>query len=92
MTKPETCFNIGLTYEGLRALGTPGSSLETFPTEFIEGMNSRALKLGDAGPSAPETWPTAFVSRLETRAVPVLDSPFGGADLPIRKRLHRLRM
>ena len=21
--KPDTCFNIGLTYEGLRALGTP---------------------------------------------------------------------
>jgi hypothetical protein len=59
-TKPVTCFNIGLTYEGLRALGTPGSSLETFPTEFIEGMNSRALKLGDAGPSAPETWPAPF--------------------------------
>lgn len=59
-TKPVTCFNIGLTYEGLRAVGTPGSSLETFPTEFIEGMNSRALKLGDTGPSAPETWPAPF--------------------------------
>jgi len=59
-TKPDTCFNIGLTYEGLRALGTPASSLDTFPTEFIDGMNNRALKLGDAGPSAPETWPTPF--------------------------------
>ena len=59
-TKPETCFNLGLTYEGLRALGTPGSSLETFPTEFIEGMVSRALKLGDAGASAPATWPAPF--------------------------------
>ncbi len=59
-TKPDTCFNIGLTYEGLRALGTPAASLETFPTEFIDGMTSRALKLGDAGPSAPETWPAPF--------------------------------
>jgi deferrochelatase/peroxidase EfeB len=59
-TKPATCFNIGLTYQGLRALGTPGASLETFPTEFIEGMASRALKLGDAGPSAPENWPAPF--------------------------------
>jgi deferrochelatase/peroxidase EfeB len=58
--KPDTCFNIGLTFEGLRALGTPASSLNTFPTEFVEGMNSRALKLGDAGPSAPETWPAPF--------------------------------
>ena len=61
-TKPDTCFNIGLTYEGLRALGTPGSSLETFPSELIEGMHARAraLKLGDVGASAPETWPPPF--------------------------------
>jgi hypothetical protein len=59
-TKPGTCFNIGLTYEGLRALGTPADSLASFPTEFIEGMNARALKLGDAGPSAPENWPAPF--------------------------------
>jgi len=58
--KPDTCFNIGLTYEGLRALGTPSSSLEMFPNEFIEGMTARALKLGDVGPSAPETWPSPF--------------------------------
>jgi len=58
--KPDTCFNIGLTYEGLRALGTPGSSLAMFPNEFIEGMNARALKLGDVGRSAPENWPAPF--------------------------------
>jgi hypothetical protein len=58
--EPVTCFNIGLTYEGLRALGTPDSSLETFPIEFVQGMNARALKLGDVGESAPETWPAPF--------------------------------
>ena len=58
--KPDTRFNIGLTYEGLRALGTPSSSLEMFPNEFIEGMTARALKLGDVGWSAPETWPLPF--------------------------------
>ena len=55
--KPDSCFNIGLTYQGLRALGTPAGSLATFPTEFIEGMNARALKLGDTGASAAEHWP-----------------------------------
>ncbi|SDS98231.1 Dyp-type peroxidase [Bradyrhizobium canariense] len=59
-TKPETCFNIGLTYEGLRALGTSHDSLDMFPTEFKEGMNARAVKLGDVGPSAPENWPDPF--------------------------------
>ena len=58
--KPDTCFNIGLTYEGLRALGTPSASLEMFPNEFVEGMTARALKLGDVGPSAPENWPAPF--------------------------------
>jgi deferrochelatase/peroxidase EfeB len=58
--RPDTCFNIGLTYEGLRALGTPRSSLEMFPNEFIEGMTARALKLGDVRASAPETWPAPF--------------------------------
>lgn len=58
--KPETCFNIGLTYEGLRALGTPSSSLGMFPYEFIAGMNASAAKLGDVGQSAPENWPAPF--------------------------------
>lgn len=58
--RPETCFNIGLTYEGLRAVGTPSASLAMFPNEFVEGMTARALKLGDVGPSAPENWPTPF--------------------------------
>jgi deferrochelatase/peroxidase EfeB len=59
-SKPETCFNIGLTYEGLRALGTPAASLADFPTEFIEGMTKRAAKLGDVGPSGPENWEKPF--------------------------------
>jgi deferrochelatase/peroxidase EfeB len=57
---PPTCFNIGLTCDGLRALGTPSESLNTFPTEFTEGMTSRALKLGDFGSSAPQNWPAPF--------------------------------
>ena len=57
---PPVCFNIGLTYEGVRALGTPGDPHATFPTEFIEGMTSRALKLGDFGPSDPKNWPAPF--------------------------------
>jgi deferrochelatase/peroxidase EfeB len=58
--KPPVCFNIGLTFEGLRALGTPENYLTTFPTEFAEGMTRRALKLGDFGPSDPKHWPDPF--------------------------------
>ncbi len=58
--KPDVCFNIGVTYEGLKALGAPTELLATFPTEFTEGMTSRALKLGDFGSSSPENWPAPF--------------------------------
>jgi hypothetical protein len=59
-TKPETCFNIGLTYPGLLALGTPDATLDGFPTEFRQGMAARALKLGDVEKSAPKNWPAPF--------------------------------
>ena len=58
--KQTMCFNIGLTFEGLKALGTPVDSLATFPTEFVQGMTSRAARLADYGPSAPDTWPAPF--------------------------------
>ena len=58
--KPTVCFNIGLTFEGLRAPGTPGESLAPFPIEFVEGMTGRVLKLGDFRSSAPANWPAPF--------------------------------
>jgi len=58
--KPASCFNMGLTFEGLRALGVSSASLASFPTEFAEGLTARALKLGDIGDSAPEHWPAPF--------------------------------
>ena len=59
-TKPETCFNIGLTYPGLLALGTPEATLNGFSTEFRQGMAYRAVKLGDVDDSAPNKWPAPF--------------------------------
>lgn len=55
-----TCFNIGITFPGLRALGLPAAQLATFPSEFADGMAGRAVKLGDFGRSAPEHWPAPF--------------------------------
>ena len=57
---PPTCFNIGITFAGMRALGTPDAMLASFPTEFTDGMEKRALKLGDFGDSAPAAWPQPF--------------------------------
>ena len=54
--KPPVCLNLGVTYAGLRALGLPESSLESFPTAFSGFSPARAAALGDTGESAPETW------------------------------------
>jgi len=59
-TKPDTTFNIGVTFEGLQALGVAQSSLDSFPTEYKEGMTARATKLGDVGDSAPNNWRAPF--------------------------------
>lgn len=58
--KPDAGFNIGITHGGLAALGVPPASLASFPPEFIQGMNARAIKLGDIGDSAPAHWVEPF--------------------------------
>ena len=49
-------LNIALSVWGLRALGLPQAAIEALPDAFRTGMQARAAKLGDVGPSAPEHW------------------------------------
>src|SRR5262245_50327158 len=49
-------LTVAISYQGLRALGVPQASLDSFPPEFREGMAARAEDLGDIGESAPENW------------------------------------
>src|SRR3954468_20400398 len=44
------------TYQGLKALGVPQASLDSFAPEFRHGMAARAAELGDRGESSPEHW------------------------------------
>ena len=53
---PEVTINIAFTYHGLRELGVPRASLQTFPDEFAMGMRARRDILGDDHKSAPEHW------------------------------------
>jgi deferrochelatase/peroxidase EfeB len=55
-SRPLYCFNLGITFAGLKALGVPDRSLASFPIEFCQGMAARAAKLGDFGISAPSNW------------------------------------
>ena len=44
---PERAWlNVALSYSGLRVLGVPQESLDSFPAEFREGMAARAETLG----------------------------------------------
>ena len=42
-----------LSYQGLKALGVPQDTLDSFPLPFQQGMAARAAELGDVGESAP---------------------------------------
>ena len=52
----DTWVSVALTYQGLKALGVPDKSLESFSWEFRQGMAARAKDLGDVGESSPENW------------------------------------
>jgi Dyp-type peroxidase family len=46
----------GLTFQGLKALGVPQDSLDSFPKAFQQGMAARAELLGDVGENGPQHW------------------------------------
>jgi len=52
----DTWVSASLTFHGLKALGVPQDSLESFSSQFQQGMAARARDLGDVGESAPENW------------------------------------
>jgi Dyp-type peroxidase family len=66
-SKASASITAAISFQGLRALGTPDSSLHSFAPEFCEGMAARAARLHDVGESAPEHW----------------EAPFGSADVHI---------
>ena len=78
----DTWVSVALTYHGLKALGVPQSSRDSFAWEFRQGMAARAKELGDPGESGPEKW----------------EAPLGATDLhvilvavsPDQKRLEEV--
>ena len=52
----DTWVSVALSFQGLKALGVPRSSLESFPRPFQEGMAARARVLRDDGESSPQHW------------------------------------
>lgn len=65
-------LGIAFTYQGLKALGVPQASLDSFPQEFREGMAERAAILNDIGNNAPSKW----------------EYPFGTADMHVALAIY----
>jgi Dyp-type peroxidase family len=55
-------ITVAFTYHGLKALGVPQASLDSFAPEFRQGMAARAAHVGDVGESSPEHWETPLGS------------------------------
>jgi deferrochelatase/peroxidase EfeB len=70
--KPVLCFNLGITFTGMQALGVPEPSLAGFPDEYAEGMAARATKLGDVGNSAPAHWDAPFADARRVHVIATL--------------------
>ena len=49
-----------LSFQGLKALGVPQDSLDSFAWEFQQGMAARAKALGDTGENSPGNWENAL--------------------------------
>ncbi len=52
----DSWVSAALSIHGLKALGVPKSSLETFSPQFRQGMAARAEALGDVGENSPTNW------------------------------------
>ena len=70
----ETSLTVAFTFQGLRALGVPAASLDSFAPEFRQGMAARAEILGDVGENAPDRWEEPLGSADVHVAVAVLSS------------------
>jgi len=58
----QTWISVALTFAGLKALGVPQDSLDSFPEAFRAGMAARAPQLLDTGDNDPRQWDAPFGS------------------------------
>src|ERR1700712_16313 len=84
---PEVTTNIALSYSGLRALGVPRATLQSFPEELAMGMRARCKLLGDDDASAPTHWDPVWRDSEQTH---VLISLAGREDSELERRYEQL--
>ncbi|WP_433556664.1 Dyp-type peroxidase [Pseudonocardia xinjiangensis] len=79
--------SVAVTHQGLRALGVPRDSLESFPLPFRQGMAARAELIGDVGESDPARWEPPF----GTSDVHLVVSALSPDAARLEKALERVR-
>jgi Dyp-type peroxidase family len=82
-----TWVSLSLSFQGLKALGVPQDSLDSFPVEFQQGMAARAKVLGDTGENSPENWEKP----LGTPGVHVVITAISPDQLHLASALERAR-
>jgi Dyp-type peroxidase family len=76
---PKATTNIAFTYHGLRELGVPRASLQSFPDEFAMGMRARHDILGDDGVSAPEQWDPVWRNEEQVHILVIINGQDSGS-------------
>ena len=87
-TRPDSTFNIALTYPGLARLGVVESVLASFSEAFREGMVTRAEHLGDTGVNAPTNWENQLGSPEAVESIHAMISVYGQTRDDIETRLN----
>ena len=66
----ENAINVAFTYDGIKMFELNEPTLNTFPSELIEGMTTphRQRILGDTGKSAPENWEWGWTDNKDPNA------------------------
>ena len=85
---PDAATNIAFTYSGLKHLGLPRKSLQSFPAEFSMGMKERWEILGDDVVSAPEHWDAIWQGEL---SVDIWVSIDGQTPTALEQRYREIR-
>lgn len=81
-------ITVAFTYHGLKALGVPQASLDSFTPEFREGMAARAEHLGDVGESSPEHWEKPLGTPDVHVAISILSPDVGHLEAVAERARH----
>jgi deferrochelatase/peroxidase EfeB len=86
------CLNIGLTFEGLKALGLPAAVLDEFPDDFKQGPDPAVM--GDFGENVPSRWWSGRFTTAEIHALVQVSAcdkaEMGAFTEDVRELVHEL--